>query len=67
MSEANVIYETTSPRYAVEHFYGNKWRADGGTWEADRGFVDLDDARKYADDQQLIFPDARFRVVDNEA
>lgn len=36
-------------------------------WVAEKGFVNLDDAKEYADDQQAIFLDAKFRVVDNEA
>lgn len=62
-----VVYRTSSPRYVVEHFYSNQWQADGGTWEAGMGFASLDDAKGYADEQQATFPDARFRVVDNEA
>lgn len=60
--EVNVVYETTSPQYVVERFWGGGW--DGDTWVADTGFADLDDAKKYADEQQSIFPDAQFRVVD---
>lgn len=65
--EVSVVYETASPRYVVEHFYSsNQWQADGGTWEADRGFESLESAKEYADEQQAIFPDARFRVVDTQ-
>lgn len=68
MSEVKVVYETASPRYVVEHFYSsNQWQADGGMWEADRGFESLESAKEYADEQQLIFPDSKFRVADNEA
>ncbi len=67
----NVVYETVKPRYMVErndnqyNYYTQE--AYWGRWEADKGFAGLDDAREYADDQQAIFPDAKFRVVDNEA
>lgn len=61
----NVVYETVRPRYAVERLWSVGWDADA--WVADRGFVDLDDAKEYADEQQAIFPDAKFHVVDNEA
>lgn len=71
MSEANVVYEATRPRYTVERSLGmysvytreTLW----GRWEADRAFHDPTEAGFYADEQQLIFPDAKFRVVDNEA
>lgn len=63
--EVNVVYETSSPRYVVERLWRDGWAGDA--WVAYTGFADLDDAKKYADEQQLIFPDARFRVVDNEA
>lgn len=66
MGEVNVVYRTTSPRYVVERFYSNQWQADGGVWEADKGFVDLDDAKQYADEQQSIFPDSEFRIVDTQ-
>lgn len=64
--DVNVVYRTTIPRYVVERFYGNRWEADGGTWEAEKGFVSLDNAKEYADEQQAIFPDSEFRVVDTQ-
>lgn len=66
MTEVNVVYRTSKPRYIVEHFYANQWQADGGTWCADRGFVDLENAKEYADEQQAILPEAEFRVVDTQ-
>jgi hypothetical protein len=62
--EVKVVYRTTSPRYVVERLWSDGWGAD--IWEADKGFVDLDDAKKYADEQQAIFPDGEFRVVDTQ-
>jgi len=62
----NVVYRTSSPRYVVERFYGNQWQADGGTWEADKGFASLENAKEYADEQQALFPEAQFRVVDTQ-
>lgn len=67
MSEVNVVYETTSPRYVVECFYRNLGNPGGGMWEADKGFASLDDAKGYADEQQATFLNAKFRVVDNVA
>ncbi len=64
MTEVNVVYRTSKPRYMVESLWSGGWEVG---WAAEKGFASLDDAREYADDQQAIFPDAKFRVVDNEA
>lgn len=63
MTEVNVVYRTSKPRYMVEGLWSGG-REVG--WAADRGFASLDDARKYADKQQAVFPDAKFRVVDTQ-
>lgn len=65
--EVNMVYEPVKPRYVVEHFYSsNQWQVDGGMWEVGRGFASLDDAIEYAEEQQAISPDAKFRVVDTQ-
>ena len=63
-SEVNVVYRTSKPRYVVERLWRDGWGAY--TWEAAKGFVSLENAKEYADEQQAIFPEARFRVVDTQ-
>ena len=71
--EVNVVYRTSKPRYVVERRYPTtSWsavRPDAGEddqWERDRGFASLANAQECADEQQSLFPDAEFRVVDTQ-
>lgn len=62
---SNVVYRTSRPRYVVERFWGRGLDVD--MWVAERGFVILDNAKEYADEEQSRFPDSEFRVVDTQA
>jgi len=61
---SNVVYQTSKPRYVVERLWRDGW--DAGTWAADSGFAILENAQEYADEQQAIFPEEEFRVVDTQ-
>lgn len=67
MSEMNVVYRTSKPRYVVQREYllGTSHRAKS-EWDSVKYFQSLENAKGYADEQQAIFPDAQFRVVDTQ-
>ena len=65
--DVNVAYRTSKPRYVVqrEYVYGTGCRVES-EWSAVKSFRSLENAKEYADEQQSIFPDAQFRVVDTQ-
>jgi hypothetical protein len=70
MSEVNVVYRTSAPRFVAEMYvldYYNPYNdTQYGDWDQLRGFESLENAKGYADEQQRDNPSMQFRVVDTQ-